>query len=51
MLELEKIDDTKWGVVLGGSDGLGEAYAEALAARGMNLILVGRRAARLAEFL
>lgn len=49
MQVVEKVGDAEWGLVLGGSDGLGEAYAEALAAKGMNLILVGRRATRLTE--
>ena len=32
-----------WGVVAGASEGLGAAYAEALAGRGLNLLLVARR--------
>ena len=32
-----------WGVVAGGSDGVGGAFAHALAARGMNVVLVARR--------
>ena len=32
----------KWAVVLGGSEGIGEAWAYQLAHTGMNLILVAR---------
>ncbi|MEU9408234.1 SDR family NAD(P)-dependent oxidoreductase [Streptomyces sp. NPDC048281] len=32
-----------WGIVAGGSDGVGAAFAEAMAARGINLVLVARR--------
>ncbi len=33
-----------WAVVAGASQGLGEAYAEQVAARGLNLLLIARRA-------
>ncbi|MGC4113318.1 MAG: SDR family NAD(P)-dependent oxidoreductase [Myxococcales bacterium] len=33
-----------WAVVAGASEGLGAAYAHALAARGLNLVLIARRA-------
>jgi len=32
-----------WGVVAGGSDGVGAAFAHAMAAQGMNVVLVARR--------
>jgi hypothetical protein len=32
-----------WGIVAGASEGIGAAYAEELAARGLNLILIARR--------
>jgi len=34
-----------WGIVAGGSDGIGSAFAHGLAARGMNVVLVARRKA------
>ncbi|XP_071438654.1 very-long-chain 3-oxoacyl-CoA reductase-B [Hetaerina americana] len=39
------VDVTKagsWAVVTGSTDGLGKAYAEALAAKGMNIVLISR---------
>ncbi len=38
-----------WAVVAGASQGLGAAFAEALAARGLNLLLLARRAELLSE--
>lgn len=36
-----------WAIVLGASDGVGEAFAEAVAQRGLNVVLVARRQAML----
>lgn len=38
-----------WGIVAGASEGLGAAFAEAVARRGLNLVLLARRAERLAS--
>ena len=38
-----------WGIVVGASEGLGATFARELAARGMNLLLLARREALLAE--
>ncbi len=38
-----------WAIVAGASEGLGAAFAEALAKRGLNLILIARRLDKLAE--
>ena len=39
----------EWALVAGASEGLGAAFAEQLAARGMNVLLVARREPELAE--
>ncbi|WP_216893465.1 SDR family NAD(P)-dependent oxidoreductase [Nocardia alni] len=39
-----------WGIVAGGSDGVGAAFAHAMAARGMNVVLVARRVPVLEAF-
>jgi short-subunit dehydrogenase len=38
-----------WAIIAGASQGLGAAYATQLAARGLNLVLIARNAARLRE--
>jgi short-subunit dehydrogenase len=38
-----------WGIVAGGSDGVGAAFARGMAARGLNVVLVARRPAVLEE--
>ena len=39
-----------WAVVAGGSDGIGASFARALARRGLDLVLLGRRAEVLDAF-
>lgn len=39
----------KWAVITGASDGLGKAYAQALAAKGMDVVLVSRSLSKLEE--
>ncbi|WP_157474293.1 SDR family oxidoreductase [Parafrankia sp. EUN1f] len=39
-----------WGIVAGGSDGVGAAFAHEMAARGLNVVLVARRVAVLEAF-
>ncbi|KAL7305442.1 hypothetical protein TKK_0002183 [Trichogramma kaykai] len=39
----------KWAVVTGATDGLGKAFAQALANKGMNIVLVSRSLAKLQE--
>lgn len=39
----------EWAVIAGGSEGIGRAFAERLAARGLNLILMARNAASLED--
>ncbi|MCK0093337.1 SDR family NAD(P)-dependent oxidoreductase [Rhodococcus sp. HNM0563] len=38
-----------WGIVVGGSDGIGAAFAHGMARRGMNVVLVARRTTVLEE--
>lgn len=40
-----------WGIVAGASEGIGAAYAEELASRGLNLILIARRAGLLESLI
>jgi uncharacterized protein len=39
-----------WALIAGASEGIGAAFARALYARGLNVVLIGRRAPVLAEF-
>lgn len=39
----------EWGLILGAKEGIGKALAEAIAEKGMNVILVGRRTEKLQE--
>jgi short-subunit dehydrogenase len=39
-----------WGIVAGGSDGVGASFARGMASRGMNLVLVARRVSVLEAF-
>ncbi|KAK9807956.1 hypothetical protein WJX73_007431 [Symbiochloris irregularis] len=39
----------KWAVVTGATDGIGKAYADALARKGINIVLVSRTASKLEE--
>jgi len=39
----------KWAVVTGSSDGIGRAYAEQLAAKGLNVVLISRTLSKLEE--
>ncbi|SCW38958.1 Short-chain dehydrogenase [Sphingobium faniae] len=39
----------QWGLIVGGSDGIGLAFAHELAQRGVNLLLIARRADRLTK--
>jgi len=43
----KKIYGECWAVVTGGSDGLGRAFAESLALRGFNIILIARTESKL----
>ncbi|XP_067929252.1 inactive hydroxysteroid dehydrogenase-like protein 1 [Watersipora subatra] len=45
--DIAKLYGGKWAVVTGSSDGIGKAYAEQLALRGMNLVLISRDANKL----
>lgn len=33
----------EWGLILGATEGIGKAFAEGIAEKGMNVVLVGRR--------
>ena len=39
----------EWGIILGATEGIGKAFCEAIAAGGMNVIMVGRRAEKLED--
>lgn len=39
----------KWAVITGATDGLGKAYAKALAEQGMNIVLVSRSLSKLKD--
>lgn len=39
----------KWAVVTGASDGIGRAYAEQLAAKGLNVVLISRTLSKLED--
>lgn len=39
----------QWGIILGATEGVGKAFAEKIAAGGMNVVLVGRRQEKLHE--
>lgn len=43
------LQPSTWAVIAGGSDGLGEAWARTLAGRGVNLVLLARRAGPLED--
>ena len=44
---VDVVTQGKWAVVTGATDGLGKAYAEALAARGLDIVLVSRSLSKL----
>jgi len=49
-LDLTKLPYGKWAVVTGATEGIGAAYARALAKRGMNILCIARTTSKLEKF-